>query len=144
MGFILMYDITNEESFNAVQDWYVIDLQNLVVYVCVSKSKETTNPKASNCAFRATQIKTYSWDNAQVIMVGNKCDMDEERVVPPEKGKHLADQLGETLQPRTVNCFYLYPDVTVWSVVSCSEVFHQIHHIIMQYQVLHLVFLMNS
>ncbi|XP_051977929.1 ras-related protein Rab-3B-like isoform X2 [Xyrauchen texanus] len=63
MGFILMYDITNEESFNAVQDW-------------------------------ATQIKTYSWDNAQVILVGNKCDMDEERVVPFEKGKHLADQLG--------------------------------------------------
>lgn len=24
MGFILMYDITNEESFNAVQDWYEI------------------------------------------------------------------------------------------------------------------------
>uniref|UniRef100_A0A672NVW2 small monomeric GTPase n=2 Tax=Sinocyclocheilus grahami TaxID=75366 RepID=A0A672NVW2_SINGR len=63
MGFILMYDITNEESFNAVQDW-------------------------------ATQIKTYSWDNAQVILVGNKCDMDEERVVLFEKGKHLADQLG--------------------------------------------------
>lgn len=25
MGFILMYDITNEESFNAVQDWYAKD-----------------------------------------------------------------------------------------------------------------------
>jgi hypothetical protein len=24
---------------------------------------------------RCTQIKTYSWDNAQVILVGNKCDM---------------------------------------------------------------------
>jgi len=23
MGFILMYDITNEDSFNAVQDWWV-------------------------------------------------------------------------------------------------------------------------
>lgn len=23
MGFILMYDVTNEESFNSVQDWYV-------------------------------------------------------------------------------------------------------------------------
>lgn len=23
MGFILMYDITNEESFNSVQDWLV-------------------------------------------------------------------------------------------------------------------------
>ncbi|XP_078733915.1 ras-related protein Rab-3B-like [Lampetra fluviatilis] len=41
MGFLLMYDITNEDSFNAVHDW-------------------------------ATQIKTYSWDNAQVILVGNK------------------------------------------------------------------------
>ncbi|KAM7324558.1 hypothetical protein ACRRTK_016863 [Alexandromys fortis] len=43
MGFILMYDITNEESFNAVQDW-------------------------------ATQIKTYSWDNAQAA-VGAKQDV---------------------------------------------------------------------
>uniref|UniRef100_A0AC34R0S2 Rab3 n=1 Tax=Panagrolaimus sp. JU765 TaxID=591449 RepID=A0AC34R0S2_9BILA len=39
MGFILMYDITNEESFNSVQDW-------------------------------CTQIKTYSWENAQVVLVG--------------------------------------------------------------------------
>ena len=29
---------------------------------------------------RCTQIKTYSWDNAQVILVGNKCDMEDERV----------------------------------------------------------------
>ncbi|XP_059504322.1 ras-related protein Rab-3C isoform X1 [Stegostoma tigrinum] len=63
MGFILMYDITNEESFNAVQDW-------------------------------STQIKTYSWDNAQVILVGNKCDMEDERIVSVERGKQLADQLG--------------------------------------------------
>ncbi|KAJ7400401.1 Nardilysin [Pitangus sulphuratus] len=62
MGFVLMYDITSEDSFNAVQDW-------------------------------ATQIKTYSWDNAQVILVGNKCDMEDDRIVPVEKGKHLADQL---------------------------------------------------
>ncbi|KAL7985080.1 hypothetical protein Chor_003650, partial [Crotalus horridus] len=63
MGFILMYDVTCEESFNTIQDW-------------------------------ATQIKTYSWDNAQVILVGNKCDMEDERIIPIEKGKHLADQLG--------------------------------------------------
>eukprot|EP00061_Rhincodon_typus_P014737 g41983.t1 len=62
MGFILMYDITNEESFNAVQDW-------------------------------STQIKTYSWDNAQVLLVGNKCDMEDERVVLAEGGKQLADHL---------------------------------------------------
>lgn len=43
---------------------------------------------------RVTQIKTYSWDNAQVILVGNKCDMEDERVISFERGKQLADQLG--------------------------------------------------
>lgn len=43
---------------------------------------------------RVTQIKTYSWDNAQVILVGNKCDMEEERVVSTERGMQLAEQLG--------------------------------------------------
>uniref|UniRef100_A0A8C6HBR9 small monomeric GTPase n=1 Tax=Mus spicilegus TaxID=10103 RepID=A0A8C6HBR9_MUSSI len=66
MGFILMYDITNEESFNAVQDW-------------------------------STQIKTYSWDNAQVILAGNKCDMEDERVVSTERGQRLGEQLGDFL-----------------------------------------------
>ena len=63
MGFLLMYDIANQESFAAVQDW-------------------------------STQIKTYSWDNAQVILVGNKCDLEDERVVPTEEGRRLADDLG--------------------------------------------------
>lgn len=47
-----------------------------------------------SAAFRVTQIKTYSWDNAQVILVGNKCDMEDERVISFERGKQLADQLG--------------------------------------------------
>lgn len=43
---------------------------------------------------RVTQIKTYSWDNAQVVLVGNKCDMESERVISYERGRQLADQLG--------------------------------------------------
>ncbi|XP_078091212.1 RAB3D, member RAS oncogene family, a [Mustelus asterias] len=63
MGFLLMYDIANQDSFNAVHDW-------------------------------ATQIKTYSWDNAQVILVANKSDLEDDRVVPSEDGRRLADELG--------------------------------------------------
>jgi Ras-related protein Rab-3C len=54
-----------------------------------------------------TQIKTYSWDNAQVILVGNKCDMEDERVISYERGKQLAEQLGieffETSAKENVN-----------------------------------------
>lgn len=98
MGFILMYDITNEESFNSVQDWSVkrTALYNSrLQYMCL------------NCIYRVTQIKTYSWDNAQVILVGNKCDMEDERVISFERGKQLADQLGveffETSAKENVN-----------------------------------------
>lgn len=44
---------------------------------------------------RATQIKTYSWDNAQVILVGNKCDLEDDRLVPTEDGQRLAEELGD-------------------------------------------------
>jgi len=63
LGFILMYDITNDESFNAVRDW-------------------------------VTQIKTYSWDNAKVVLVGNKSDLNSERQVTTERGNSLANSLG--------------------------------------------------
>ncbi|UJR28866.1 hypothetical protein I4U23_010088 [Adineta vaga] len=77
MGFILMYDITNEESFNAVQDW-------------------------------CTQIKMYSWDNAQVVLVGNKCDLEQDRAVTLERGQRLADQLGKVLFKSLVDVRFKY------------------------------------
>ncbi|KAK7929965.1 hypothetical protein WMY93_006360 [Mugilogobius chulae] len=63
MGFLLMYDITSQESFCAVQDW-------------------------------ATQIKTYSWDKAQVVLVGNKLDLEDDRQVPSDNAQRLATELG--------------------------------------------------
>ena len=36
----------------------------------------------------------YSWDNAQVVLVGNKMDLEDERVITMERGMRLADQLG--------------------------------------------------
>ena len=63
VGFILMYDITNEESFQAGQQWSI-------------------------------QVKTYSLSNDKVILVGNRCDLEEHRAVTYERGKQLADELG--------------------------------------------------
>ena len=43
---------------------------------------------------RVSQIKNYAWGCSQVILVGNKSDMENERVVSTERGKQLADNLG--------------------------------------------------
>lgn len=94
MGFILMYDVTNEESFSAVQDW-------------------------------CTQVKTYSWENAQVVLVGNKSDLEEERVVSADKGKHLAEQLGleffETSAKENLNVTQVFERLVDIICVRLSE-----------------------
>jgi hypothetical protein len=55
---------------------------------------------------RCTQIKTYCWDNAQVVLVGNKCDMEADRLVTKDKGKRLADQLGNRCRPADWHLLY--------------------------------------
>lgn len=47
---------------------------------------------------RCTQIKMYSWDNAQVVLVGNKCDLEDERVVTTDRGHKLAERLGNIIR----------------------------------------------
>lgn len=67
---------------------------------------------------RCTQIKTYSWDNAQVVLVGNKCDLEDERVVSTERGKQLADQLGTNpfcVVKKTSFHSFIFPQLTIKS-----------------------------
>ena len=61
-GIILVYDITQESSFNAINNW-------------IKLIKERT-------------------PNTNIVLVGQKCDLEEKRVISEEKGKELADELG--------------------------------------------------
>jgi small GTP-binding protein len=63
MGVILVYDITEEESFKHVSKW----LERI--------EQHATRP-----------------GNVIKILVGNKCDMEERRKVSKEAGRALADQ----------------------------------------------------
>ena len=57
---------------------------------------ESERERTNELLFRCTQIKMYSWDNAQVVLVGNKCDLEQDRAVTQDRGKRLADQLGNS------------------------------------------------
>ena len=62
-GVILMYDITNRESFDTISKW----LDDIIDY------KERDFP---------------------IILVGNKCDLENERKVPKEEGESFANKLN--------------------------------------------------
>jgi len=52
---------------------------------------------------RCTQIKTHAWSNSSVTLVGNKCDLEDARVILTKDGEELAQNLGNT------NNTYLLP-----------------------------------
>eukprot|EP01121_Diplochlamys_sp_Union-15-3_P015268 TRINITY_DN5011_c0_g4_i1.p1 TRINITY_DN5011_c0_g4~~TRINITY_DN5011_c0_g4_i1.p1 ORF type:complete len:209 (+),score=28.13 TRINITY_DN5011_c0_g4_i1:85-711(+) len=62
-GIVVVYDITNLETFKNVQKW----LQEIDRYAC---------------------------ENVFKVLVGNKCDLVNERKVPAQTAKEFADQLN--------------------------------------------------
>ena len=60
-GILLMYDITNKNSFNKISSWM-------------------------------SNIKENQSENVPIILIGNKCDLEEKRQVSLEEGKKLAEE----------------------------------------------------
>lgn len=46
------------------------------------------------CFTRVTQIKAHAWDNTSLVLVGNKCDLEDLRTVEKCDGEQLAEHLG--------------------------------------------------
>ena len=68
----------------------------LFVYL-LSLIQEIQHCFASPCNFhvcRATQVKELSGDLVSVVLVGNKCDLEEARSVSVERASAVAEQLG--------------------------------------------------
>jgi Ras-related protein Rab-8A len=63
MGILLVYDVTDETSFNNIRNW----MRN---------------------------IEQHASETVNKILVGNKCDMDDKRVIPTARGQALADEFG--------------------------------------------------
>ncbi|KAJ8434287.1 hypothetical protein Cgig2_009262 [Carnegiea gigantea] len=72
MGILLVYDVTDESSFNTSLLLPFSDIRNWI-----------------------RNIEQHASDNVNKILVGNKADMDEsKRAVPTAKGQALADEYG--------------------------------------------------
>ena len=63
MGILLVYDVTDEKSFNNIRTWYA-------------------------------NVEQHASEGVNKILIGNKCDMDDKRVISEEQGRALAQELG--------------------------------------------------
>jgi Ras-related protein Rab-8A len=63
MGVIIVYDVTDRNSFDQVDSWY----QN---------------------------VEEYARDKVSIVLIGNKCDLTDKRVITTDEGRRLAKRLG--------------------------------------------------
>merc|ERR1712196_671195 len=62
-GILLVYDVTDRKTFNAIGNWM-------------------------------SQIRSHADDNVNKVLIGNKCDMVEERAVSTQEGEAMAEEYG--------------------------------------------------
>lgn len=98
-GFVLVYSITAQSTFNDLQD------------------------------LREQILRVKDTDDVPMVLVGNKCDLEEERVVGKDLGKSLASQFNcafmETSAKAKINVndvstsFYFMNDLVFFAPQHC-------------------------
>ena len=64
MGFLLLFDLTNEQSFLNIRNWL-------------------------------TQLQTHAYcENPDIVLCGNKVDLEDQRTISEERAKEMADKYG--------------------------------------------------
>jgi len=102
-------DTAGQEEFSSMQDQWMRDGKGfLLVYNITSRP---TFDEVSNLYDKI--LRTKDTDKVPIVLVGNKCDLKEERQVSYEEGKALADGWGcpfyETSAKKKINnetCFF--------------------------------------
>ena len=83
MGILLVYDVTDERSFNSKE----ISFQDTHFSGLWLSGSSDIRTWFSN-------VEQHASEGVHKMLIGNKCDWEEKRAVSTEQGQQLADELG--------------------------------------------------
>ena len=82
-GIIIMYDITNEKSFESIEEWI-------------------------------SNVKELKGKNFPMILLGNKIDKENERIISTENGKNLANEYQiDFFETSNKTCINIQESITI-------------------------------
>ncbi|KAL5965854.1 Ras-related protein Rap-1b [Taenia solium] len=104
-------DTAGTEQFTAMRDLYMKNGQGFVLTYSI------TSPPSLFDLFdlREHIIRVKDTENVPIVLVGNKCDLEDERAVGKEEGQKLA---------RRWNCTFM--ETSAKSKINVSEVFYDL------------------
>jgi len=85
-------DTAGTEQFTAMRDLYMKNGQGFVLVYSIT-AQSTFNDLQD---LREQILRVKDMDNVPMVLVGNKCDLEDERVVGKDQGSNLAHQFGCT------------------------------------------------
>ena len=89
-GFVLVYSITAQSTFNDLQD-----LREQILRVKVRFIRQISISLARRTYLKFHQsLYLQDTDDVPMVLVGNKCDLEDERVVGKDQGLNLARQFN--------------------------------------------------
>ncbi|XP_064632002.1 ras-related protein Rap1 isoform X2 [Lineus longissimus] len=111
-------DTAGTEQFTAMRDLYMKNGQGfLLVYSITAQSTFNDLQDLREQILRVKDTEDVSTGQAQVpmILVGNKCDLEDERVVGKDQGHNLARQF---------NCSFM--ETSAKSKINVNEIFYDL------------------
>lgn len=110
-GFILVYSITAQSTFNDLQD-----LREQILRVKVRAADELCGCTIIN------DVSIQDTDDVPMVLVGNKCDLEDERVVGKELGKSLANQFNCSFMETSAKAKINVNDVSAAAAAPISPI----------------------
>jgi len=84
-----IWDTAGQERFRTITSSYYRGAHGIIVVYDVTNQKSYDDIEKW-----LKEIDTFAGQHVQKLLVGNKCDLVNDRVIPVEQGKALADKLG--------------------------------------------------
>uniref|UniRef100_A0A0N4Z2X2 small monomeric GTPase n=1 Tax=Parastrongyloides trichosuri TaxID=131310 RepID=A0A0N4Z2X2_PARTI len=104
-------DTAGTEQFTAMRDLYMKNGQGFVLVYSITAQSSFNDLME----LREQILRVKDTENVPMILVGNKCDLEEERVVGKDQGQNLA---------RNFNCSFM--EASSKSKVNVQEVFYDL------------------
>ncbi|XP_066912706.1 ras-related protein Rap-1b-like isoform X1 [Clytia hemisphaerica] len=105
-------DTAGTEQFTAMRDLYMKNGQGFVLVYSIT-AQSTFNDLMD---LRDQILRVKDTEDVPMVLVGNKCDLEDERVVGKDNGQNLAKQFG--------NCTFL--ETSAKMKINVNEIFHDL------------------
>lgn len=104
-------DTAGTEQFTAMRDLYMKNGQGFVLVYSIT-AQSTFNDLQD---LREQILRVKDTDDVPMVLVGNKCDLEDERVVGKELGKNLANQF---------NCAFM--ETSAKAKINVNDIFYDL------------------